>query len=198
MYTEQQFSIHPLTGISEKSVEEHKKLYAGYVKHANFILSHINELSKDSEKYAYELAELQRRFSFEYCGMRNHECYFNLLTGGIQAINPESDLAKAISAQWGSYEAWLARFQSIALTRGVGWAMLYYDPSAKELVHSWVDEQHLGQLSGCQIIIALDMWEHSYVYDYQPSGKKQYVVDFMNQLNWSVAEAHFAAAVKNS
>jgi superoxide dismutase, Fe-Mn family len=195
MYTEQQFSIPPLQGISEKTMEEHKKLYAGYVKHANLVMEHIQEFSKDSEKYAYELGELQRRFSFEWGGMRNHECYFNLLSGGAQAINMESGLAKAIIAQWGTFEAWLVRFQAIALTRGIGWAMLYYDPLSKQLVHGWVDEQHLGQLAGCRLVVALDMWEHAFVADYLPSGKKQYVMDFMNQVNWSAAQANFEAAL---
>lgn len=197
MYTEQQFSIPPLQGISEKTIEEHKKLYAGYVKHANLIQEHITEFSKDSEKYAYELGELQRRFAFEWGGMRNHECYFNLLSGA-HPIDQDSALAKAIASQWGTFDVWLARFQSIALTRGIGWAMLYYDPKSKQLVNGWVDEQHLGQLAGCQLIVALDMWEHSFVADYLPSGKKQYVADFMNQMNWSVAQANFEAARGNS
>lgn len=198
MYTEQQFNIPALKGISEKTIEEHKKLYAGYVKHANLINDHIAELSKDSEKYAYELGELQRRFGFEWGGMRNHECYFSLLENGQQDLSTDSELSKALVAQWGSFEAWLARFQAIALTRGIGWSMLYWDPASKQLVNAWVDEQHLGQLTGCQLIVALDMWEHSYVADYQPSGKKQYVTDFMSQINWSVAEARFEAVRNNS
>jgi Fe-Mn family superoxide dismutase len=59
-------------------------------------------------------------------------------------------------------------------------------------VNGWVDEQHLGQLVGCVPIVALDMWEHSFVADYQPSGKKQYVTDFLAQMNWAVAEQYYA------
>jgi Fe-Mn family superoxide dismutase len=79
------------------------------------------------------------------------------------------------------------------MTRGIGWAMLYLDTKSGELVNGWVDEQHLGQLVGCVPVIALDMWEHSFVADYQPSGKKQYVTDFLAQMNWRVAESLFAA-----
>ncbi len=197
MYTEQQFTIPKLNGLSEKTIEEHKKLYAGYVKHANLINDHITELSNDSEKYAYELGELQRRFSFEFDGMRNHEYYFKLLEGPV-APDMQSALAQAIAMQWGSIDAWKTRFTAIALTRGIGWAMLYWDPVSSQLVHAWVDEQHLGQLAGCPIVIALDMWEHSYVADYFPSGKKQYVSDFLSQMNWKQAEANFVAAKGNS
>jgi len=38
------------------------------------------------------------------------------------------------------------------------------------------------------------MWEHSYVADYQPSGKKQYITDFIAQMNWSAAEANYVHA----
>ena len=193
MYTEQKFNIKNLNGISAQTIEEHLKLYAGYVKHANLILEHIEDLSKESEKYAYELGELQRRFSFEFCGMRNHEVYFKLLE---DSGNEAPTLIAQIEKQYGSLDAWKARFSSIALTRGIGWAMLYWDPVNKALVHAWVDEQHLGQLIGCMPIIALDMWEHSFVADYLPSGKKQYVADFINQMSFAVAEKNFEAAVR--
>lgn len=194
MFEAKQFSIPELKGISAKTIEEHLKLYQGYVKHANLILDHINELSKDSEKYSYELGELQRRFGFEWGGMRNHEVYFSLLEDGSNDEAPE--LKASIAAQWGTFETWLTRFQATALTRGIGWAILYYDPKSKQLLNTWVDEQHLGQLVGCIPLITLDMWEHSYVSDYQPSGKKQYVSDFLENLNWSVAEKFFLEAKK--
>jgi superoxide dismutase len=46
------------------------------------------------------------------------------------------------------------------------------------------------------VILGLDMWEHSYVADYQPSGKKSYIEDFFANLNWLVVEAHFKAALE--
>jgi superoxide dismutase len=57
-----------------------------------------------------------------------------------------------------------------------------------------VDEQHLGLLNDCTMILGLDMWEHSYVADYQPSGKKQYIEDFFANLNWEVIEGRFKDA----
>ena len=194
-YEEQKFTIPELKGISKKSIEEHLKLYAGYVKHANLIFSKIEEMKQDSEKNAYALGELQRRFSFEFNGMRNHEYYFRSLEGGAKPLSDSGELKKAIVAQFGSFDAWLAMFKAIALTRGIGWAVLYYDPIVKKLVHAWVDEQHLGQLNGCQMILAIDMWEHSFVFDYQPSGKKQYVEDFFANLNWEVIEENYKKVI---
>lgn len=196
-YEEKKFTIPKLIGLSEKSIEEHLKLYAGYVKHANLINQKIAEMSTDSEKNAYALAEINRRFGFEFNGMRNHEIYFGSLEGGPKAINESSALSKAIVDEWGSYSNWLSMFKSMALTRGIGWAILYYDPSSKQLISSWVDEQHISQLQGCTPILALDMWEHSFVADYQPSGKKKYVEDFMNNVNFEFIQENYDRAIRS-
>ena len=85
--------------ISQKNIDEHLKLYAGYIKFSNYILNKIDELKADSEKNAYVLGELQRRFGFEFNGMRNHEYYFRSLENGAQALKKESPLKKAIEEQ---------------------------------------------------------------------------------------------------
>lgn len=190
-FTAKTFTVPTLIGISAKNIEEHLKLYAGYVKHTNLILEKITEYTKDAETNAYVLGELQRRFSFEFDGMRNHEYYFASLESGPQTINTESALYKKITEQFGSYDAWLMRFKAIALTRGIGWAILYYDTQTDKLLNTWVEEQHLGHLTGLTPILALDVWEHAYVADYHPSGKKQYVEDFFTNLNWGVIEKNF-------
>jgi superoxide dismutase, Fe-Mn family len=187
------FNIPELKGISAKNIEEHMKLYQGYVKFTNLILERIADYYKDTDLNGYAIFELQRRFGFEFNGMRNHEYYFASFVGGPKEIDKSGALAGAIAEEWGSFDKWLERFKAIAFTRGVGWAMLYWDPVSERLVNAWIDEQHLGQLNGCKVILALDMWEHSFVYDYQPSGKKQYVEDFFANLNWSVIEGNFAS-----
>ena len=195
-FEEKKFNIPKLKGISEKTIEEHLKLYSGYVKNANTILTKIDEYVKDAETNAYALGEIQRRFGFEFNGMRNHEYYFSHLESGSSTPGVDSDLRKAIEEEWGDFNLWLNRFKAIALTRGIGWAILYYDTHTKRLLNAWVDEQHLGQLSTCIPVLALDMWEHSYVADYQPSGKKQYVEDFFENLNWQNVEENFSNAQK--
>ena len=197
-FEELKFNIGELKGISAKNVEEHLKLYAGYVKNANINIEKISTLSegmfKNGEDNAYLIAELFRRFSFEYNGMRNHEVYFSSLSDGAKPLNQESELAKKIAKDCMSFEIFLMGFKNIAMTRGIGWAVLWYDKKDDRLLASWVDEQHLGQLNGCKMILALDMWEHSYITDYQPSGKKQYIEDFFANLNWEVIEKNFLEA----
>ena len=195
-FEELKFNIGPLDGISAKNIEEHLKLYAGYVKHSNLIIEKIGEYMADSEKNAYVLGELQRRFGFEFNGMRNHEYYFKSLEGGSKPLPEGSLLKQAIEKQAPSFEAWLAGFKAVALTRGIGWAILYYDKQTNQLMHAWVEEQHLGQLNGLNWILGIDMWEHAYVYDYPTSEKKKYVEAFFNNLNWEVIEENFKNSLK--
>ena len=194
-FTELQFNIGELKGISAKNIEEHLKLYAGYVKNANLIGEKLGEMWTDSpEKHQYEASEIVRRFSFEYNGMRNHEIYFSSLSGGATPLS-DGPLKKKIEETQGSFETWFTVFNMLAMTRGVGWAVMWYDKKANRLLNTWVDEQHLGQLSGCTPILALDMWEHAYVYDYPTSEKKKYVEAFFENLNWSVIEENFTQAL---
>jgi Fe-Mn family superoxide dismutase len=191
------FKIPTLKGISAKNIEEHLKLYAGYVKNLNLIHEKMDMYAKNVEANTYVLGELLRRFSFEYNGIRNHEVYFGSLEGGPKVLSSTSPLKNKISDTWQSFDGWLQSFKDFAATtRGIGWAVLWYDPQTDELHTTWVDEQHLGLLNSCDMIVALDMWEHSYVADYQPSGKKQYVEDFFANLNWEVVEETFSKASK--
>lgn len=188
-FTEQKFNIGELKGISVKNIEEHLKLYAGYVKNANLIMEKMANL--DTEKDTYIVGELFRRFSFEYNGMRNHEVYFSSLSDGAKPFNPESKIGKILVNLFGTYEKFVKEFTGLALTRGVGWAILWYDRKENKILTSWVDEQHLGQLNGCEMILAIDMWEHAYVYDYPTSEKKKYIDVFFENLNWEVIEKNF-------
>jgi Fe-Mn family superoxide dismutase len=193
-FTEKTFAIPELAGISQKTIDEHLKLYSGYVKSANLILEKIDGLRTSEEEIAkntYLISELQRRFSFEFDGMRNHEYYFEQFEGGPKSKNDQSELVEKIKETWGSYESWLLRFKEIAMTRGVGWAVLYFDKKTNSLHHGWVEEQHQGHLIGCSIILALDMWEHSYMLDFIPSEKKKYVEAFFENLNFSISEKRF-------
>jgi Fe-Mn family superoxide dismutase len=196
-FEEKKFNIPELKGISAKNIEEHLKLYSGYVKNANTILEKIPEYQgyATEDTFApYVVGELGRRLAFEYNGIRNHEVYFSHLEGGATALG-DGELKKLIEETWGSLDVWLEKFKSMAATtRGIGWAVLWYDKKDKKLMNGWIDEQHYSLLNDCAMIVALDMWEHSYVADYQPSGKKQYVEDFFENFNWSSAEKNLESA----
>ena len=89
-FEEKKFNVGKLVGISDKTTEEHLKLYSGYVKNANTVTEKLMELGRDYEKNAYLIGELFRRFSFEYNGMRNHELYFDSISDGAKPLDKKS------------------------------------------------------------------------------------------------------------
>lgn len=190
-FTQKNFNLGELKGISKKSIEEHMKLYAGYVKNSNLVLEKIKELEVDQAKNAYLLSELHRRFAFEFGGMRNHEYYFSSFENGATQITEDGALINKIIKEFGSFENWLTAFQNLAMTRGVGWAMLSYDRETDKLFNHFVDEQHMGHLVSTTPILALDMWEHAYFLDYTPAEKKNYILAFFENLNWKIIENNF-------
>ncbi len=193
-FIEQKFNIGELKGISAKNIEEHLKLYAGYVKNTNLIFEKIGELMTNPEENAFVIGELQRRIGFEFNGMRNHEHYFKSLEGGAKPLPADSQFKKQLEKVAGTFENAMMGFKTLAMTRGVGWAVLYYDKQTQQLVPAWIDEQHLGQLTGLDYVLGIDMWEHAYIYDYPSSEKKKYIEAFFENLNWEVIEANFLAA----
>ena len=195
IYLEQGFNLPELKGMSSKQIDVHLGLYGGYVKHVNLIREKIHELeSEDKEKHAYIIAELRRRFSFEFDGMRMHEYYFEGWEDGAKAVNSDSTLAQAVGDKYKSWDGFIDHFKAVGLTRGIGWTVLYYDPKGKTPHVTWIGDHELGVLSGLPIILAMDMWEHAFMVDYLPSEKKEYINAFFSNLNWSVMEKRLSKA----
>ena len=176
------FDIPELDGISRETIEIHLGLYAGYVNHVNLIQEEIESVSKSDSS---SVAKMLLRLGFEFGGMKNHETYFAQFEGGGKGETDDS-FRKKIELQWKDFNVWLDQFKAMAKTRGVGWAMLYMDEDTGKFMQTWVDEQHVGHLPGCKVVLALDMWEHSYLRDYLPAAKDQYIDAFFKNINWEV------------
>ena len=190
MFTAQKFNIPELKGISKRTIDEHIKLYEGYVKNLN----QIHEIVENVNNPEYARRESYRRQGFEFGGMRNHEYYFKSFEGGQKSLSETSALYKKIVEWTGSLDTFMQIFKNLATTRGIGWAMLGYDKQTDKLIQYWVDEQHMGHLPGISPIICLDLWEHAFVMDYAPGDKKKYVEAFFENLNWSVTEKNYLDA----
>lgn len=120
-YEAKTFALDELDGLSAKQIEEHLKLYAGYVKNTNLLMEKIESHKQNSETMAIELSELTRRMGFEWNGMRLHEVYFSQLEkGGVESTK----LQEALATQYGSFDAWKNQVTATGLMRGIGWVLL--------------------------------------------------------------------------
>jgi len=192
-YTEKKFDIPQLDGISAKSVEEHLGLYAGYVKNFNAVSAAIEDLLSDPQKNALAIAELRRRHSFEFDGMKLHELYFAQFEGTSTPLSVNGPLAQALAKHWGSVQAAIDRVQQTGMMRGPGWSILYFNPDNGAFHMSFVGEQHQGHFVTLPVVLALDVWEHAYLLDYGAAGKAKYIDAFFKNINWPVIDARFAS-----
>lgn len=197
-YQARSFKLPALKGLSEKQIKVHLGLYEGYVKQVNLILETLKGYAaygdKATEGDKLAIAELRRHLAFEFNGMRMHEYYFEQFEGE-KGGDPSSALASAAKEKYGSGENFLAHIKEVAGSRGIGWVVVYSDPKAETLHTVFVNDHELGQLAGLPILLALDLWEHAYMVDYVPAEKKNYIDAFFDNLNWSVVEKRFDAAL---
>jgi Fe-Mn family superoxide dismutase len=193
-YPTKTFNLSALEGLSEKQVKVHLGLYEGYVKNVNLIMETLKGYAaygdKATEGDKYAITELRRRFAFEFDGMRMHEYYFEQLENGNKKIENGSALENAIKEKYGE-KGLEAHVREVAGSRGIGWVVVYYEPTLKTLQTVFVGDHEVGQLAGLPILLALDLWEHAYMVDYVPAEKKNYIDAFFANLNWSVIEKRF-------
>ncbi|OLE55519.1 MAG: superoxide dismutase [Acidobacteria bacterium 13_1_20CM_3_53_8] len=197
VYQPRQFNLSGLSGISDKTLEMHFKLYEGYVKETNNLTEKINEFIKDGRVDKEEMpaySELTRRLGFEYNGMVLHEYYFgNMKRGG--SVDPEnsSRFFKAAEESFGSYDIWKTDFVSVGKMRGVGWAICYENPENGRLSNHWITLHETGNVAGFIPVLVMDVWEHAFILDYKPADRPKYIEAFFSNIDWEEVNGRLRA-----
>ena len=197
VYRAKQFNLSGLTGISDKTLEMHFKLYEGYVEQTNVLHEKIAAFLRDGKIDQEEMpaySELTRRLGFEYNGMVLHEYYFeNLGRGGTGEPGRQSVFRQAVEEGFGSYDVWKTDFASVGKMRGVGWAICYADPRTRRISNHWVTLHETGNVAGFVPILVMDAWEHAYILDYSPSERGGYIDAFFSNVNWRAVDDRLQA-----
>jgi len=127
-------------------------------------------------------------------GFYNHELFWNVMSpnGGGK---PTGELAAAIDAAFGSFEAFKDALSKAAVTRfGSGWAWLCVHSGGKVEVCSTANQDNTlmpGIGCGGFPILGLDVWEHAYYLHYQ-NRRPEYVENFFNVINWDYVSKLYA------
>ena len=183
LYEAKDFShLLGMEGFSDDLLNNHFKLYQGYVKNTNILLEKLNALKDAEPEMKPEYSELKRRLGWEFNGMRLHEYYFGNL-GGNGILDETSPLYEAIVLNFGSYDAWKADFIKTGKMRGIGWVIMYYDNSTGRLMNMWINEHDAGHPAGAKPLLIMDVFEHAFISDYG-LDKGAYIEAFFNNIDW--------------
>lgn len=126
-------------------------------------------------------------------GHANHSMFWQMMSpnGGGQ---PQGDVAKAIDAELGGFDAFKDAFKKAALGRfGSGWAWLSVTPEKKLVVENTLN-QDSPIMHGNTPVLGLDVWEHAYYLKFQ-NKRPDYVETFFNVINWEDVERRYQAAI---
>ena len=167
-----------------------------YAKHHQAYVTNLNNLIKGTE---YENLDLEAIVKKAPAGgiynnaaqVWNHSFFWNCMKpngGGA----PNGALADAITAKWGSFDAFKTAFQTSAVGNfGSGWTWLVKKADGS------VDIVNMGAAgtpltTGDKALLCVDVWEHAYYIDYR-NMRPKFVETFLASLvNWSFVEANFA------
>lgn len=178
-------------GLSDTLLRNHFTLYQGYVTNINKLNEILVGMEKEGKFGTPEYNELNRRFGWEFNGMRLHEYYFENLTKEA-SVNDDTleKFKKNISQEFESYELWEKDFKSMGAIRGIGWVILYFDQRANRLFNVWINEHDAGHLSGAVPLLVMDVFEHAYMLDY---GLKRadYIEAFSKAIDWTAVAERF-------
>jgi len=128
-------------------------------------------------------------------GYFNHDLFWKVMSPNAGG-EPKGELATAINAAFGSFEAFKDVFSKAAATQfGSGWAWLCVHKGGKVEVCSTPNQDNpLMPGVTCQgfPILALDVWEHAYYLNYQ-NRRPDYINAFFNVINWGEVAKNYAA-----
>ncbi|MBP0724516.1 superoxide dismutase [Bacillus sp. RG28] len=173
-----------------------------HTRHHNTYVTNLNAALEGKEVAATTIEELISNLDALPEGIRtavrnnggghaNHSLFWTLLTPEGTGT-PTGEVAKAIDAKFGSFDAFKEAFTQAALTRfGSGWAWLVVNNGEVEVTST--PNQDSPLMEGKTPILGLDVWEHAYYLNFQ-NKRPDYVGAFWNVVNWEKVEELYKAA----
>lgn len=187
--TAKNYNFPSIKGISQKQLEEHYKLYAGYVKKLNEIWNEqMNSAKFSSPNTTYgEPRNTKLGESYALNGVKLHELYFENLGG--TGSKPSPELSNAMLRQFGSFDDFLMHLKNVGLSMR-GWVTAVIDPLDGAIHVTGSDAHDAGSLWLSYPLIVLDVYEHAYFLDFG-TDRKRYLDIVANDINWDVASKRF-------
>ena len=192
-------ALHYATDALEPHIDKttmeihHDKHHQAYVTNLNKALEGKPEASSSIEEIVKNISKFPPAVRNNGGGHYNHSLFWNIL-GPNKGGEPTGDLAKAITATFGSFAELKTKMQEAGATRfGSGWAWLSVSADKKLQVSSTPNQDNplmdIAEVKGTPIL-GLDVWEHAYYLKYQ-NKRPDYLAAIWNVVNWdAVAELY--------
>ncbi|MBA2637539.1 MAG: superoxide dismutase [Solirubrobacterales bacterium] len=176
-----------LDGISRQTMEDHYKLYQGYVKKTNALRGKLRDFDYaeiEGNQIYSDLRAVSVDYTFALLGYKNHDLYFGHLGGS--GGDPTGLFADKVEAELpGGVAMWQQAVRKAA-SAARGWVMVGYDLNDGSLFNYIMDTQNLWAVYNMVPVLAIDVYEHAYARDFgaTPDGRKAYVDAFFRNLDW--------------
>ncbi|MBV9732482.1 MAG: superoxide dismutase [Verrucomicrobia bacterium] len=183
--------------IDAKTMEiHHDKHHQAYITNANNALKdHPDLAAKPVDELIASLSQVPESIRTvvrnNAGGHSNHSFFWQIMAPNAGGA-PKGKLAEAITATFGSVDAFKEKFQAAGASRfGSGWAWLVVNKEGKLEITS-TPNQDSPIMEGLKPVIGIDVWEHSYYLLYQ-NKRPDYLKAWWNVVNWDQAEKNFSA-----
>ena len=183
--------------IDAKTMEiHHDKHHQAYITNANNALKdHPDLAAKPVDELIANLSQVPESIRTvvrnNAGGHSNHSFFWQIMAPNAGGA-PKGKLAEAITATFGSVDAFKEKFQAAGASRfGSGWAWLVVNKEGKLEITS-TPNQDSPIMEGLKPVIGIDVWEHSYYLLYQ-NKRPDYLKAWWNVVNWDQAEKNFSA-----
>lgn len=182
-----------MDGLSGNQIEQHIKLYKGYVGKSNEIFAKLKEADLTNPNGTYSpLRELLVEQSFAVNGMVYHEFYFGNLGGN--GGDPTGEVKAALDERFGS----TGKFMDFLKASGKcmrGWVVVGYNTRGGHIDTFGLDMHNMWSPQNLVPLLVLDVYEHAYMIDYGIDRAK-YLDAFAKNLDWQVVAKRLAAVKK--
>lgn len=124
-------------------------------------------------------------------GHYNHDLFWNSLAPAASSAPPAGELAKAIDAQFGSYDKLKEQFNDAAAKHfASGWVALVLDKGAKKLAIVDLKDHEVPDLTKTTPLLIVDVWEHAYYVKFQ-NRRPGFLKEFWNVIDWAKVGERF-------
>jgi superoxide dismutase, Fe-Mn family len=172
----------------------HDKHHAAYVANLNKAVANLPQtISFSVEILLKELPSLPENIRTAVRnnggGHYNHSLFWLMMkpNGGGE---PTGELAKAMDADFGGFDAFKEKFTKAAVTQfGSGWAWLVLDGGKLKIEDAPNQDSPISQDK--PVLLGLDVWEHAYYLKNQ-NRRADYITAWWNVVNWDFVSERYA------